>query len=219
MSNRTEPRKSSISVSVLFPPLLTGFLIGSSLIIAIGAQNAFVLRLGLQRIHVLPVVLLCALSDALLIAAGVAGMGALVQQSPTLLSIITWGGAVFLFVYGLQAFMRAFQQESLQTETQEVLSLKKAMLTVLAFTYLNPHVYLDTVVLVGSLSAQWEGALQYAFATGAIAASFVWFFTLGYGARLLAPLFAKPLAWRILDSLIGLVMWAIALSLIAPSFS
>ncbi|SNY92554.1 L-lysine exporter family protein LysE/ArgO [Cohaesibacter sp. ES.047] len=203
-----------MSFSEVFAPLLQGFFLGASLIIAIGAQNAFVLRLGLQRQHVLPVVLVCAFSDALLIAAGVAGMGALVQQSPILLTIITWAGFAFLMGYGLQAFRRALKSEELQVGSGGAVSLKRAILTVLAFTYLNPHVYLDTVLLVGSLSAQWPRAQQGVFAIGAILASFVWFFALGYGARILTPLFEKPIAWRILDFTIGAVMWLLALSLL-----
>lgn len=195
-------------------PALTGFLLGGSLIIAIGAQNAFVLRLGLQRQHVFPIVLLCALSDGLLILAGIAGMGALVKRYDLVLQLITWGGFAFLFIYGLQAFMRAFKQEHMDARRGGDISLQKAILTVLAFTYLNPHVYLDAVLLVGGLSAQWKGSAQGAFAMGAIAASFVWFFSLGYGARILTPLFEKPMAWRILDILIGSIMWLLAFSLI-----
>ncbi|MCV6603219.1 MAG: LysE/ArgO family amino acid transporter [Cohaesibacter sp.] len=201
-----------------FEPTFTGFFLGASLIIAIGAQNAFVLRLGLQRQHVFAVALVCALSDALLILAGVAGMGALVKRYEILLQLITWGGFAFLFVYGLQAFLRAMKNEHMDAVKGEQMSLKKALLTVLAFTYLNPHVYLDTVVLVGGLSAQWQGAAQAAFAFGAVSASFVWFFSLGYGARILTPIFEKPIAWRVLDILIGCIMWLLALSLIFSDF-
>ena len=196
-------------------PLMQGFLLGASLIIAIGAQNAFVLRLGLQRQHLLPVILVCSFSDAILIAAGVAGMGALVRQSELLLTVITWGGFAFLAVYGFQAFARAFASEEMHVGKGETLTLRRAILTVLAFTYLNPHVYLDTVLLLGSLSAQWPGSQHWLFALGAMAASFVWFFALGYGARILTPLFEKPLAWRVLDFFIGLVMWSIAFSLVS----
>ncbi|MCV6545937.1 MAG: LysE/ArgO family amino acid transporter [Cohaesibacter sp.] len=201
-----------------FEPTFTGFFLGASLIIAIGAQNAFVLRLGLQRQHVFAVALVCALSDALLILAGVAGMGALVKRYEILLQLITWGGFAFLFVYGLQAFLRAMKNEHMDAVKGEQMSLKKALLTVLAFTYLNPHVYLDTVVLVGGLSAQWQGAAQAAFAFGAVSASFVWFFSLGYGARILTPIFEKPIAWRVLDILIGCIMWLLALSLVFSDF-
>ena len=195
-------------------PVSQGFALGASLIIAIGAQNAFVLRLGLQRQHVLPVVLVCAVSDALLIAAGVAGMGALVRQSDWLLTIITWGGFAFLALYGLQAFLRAFRPSGMHVGKEDVVTLRRAVLTVLALTYLNPHVYLDTVLLVGSLSARWPGEQQWLFGVGAMSASFAWFFALGYGARILSPLFERAIAWRLLDFFIGLVMWSIALSLL-----
>ena len=201
-------------ISYVYTPMLQGFFLGASLIIAIGAQNAFVLRLGLQRLHVLPIVLICSFSDAILIAAGVAGMGTLVRQSQLLLTLITWGGFAFLLFYGLQAFIRAFKSNGMHVSKGESISLKSAILTVLAFTYLNPHVYLDTVMLVGSLSARWLGFQQILFAIGAIAASFVWFFALGYGARVLTPLFEKAIAWRILDFIIGVIMWLLAWSLI-----
>lgn len=199
----------------MLTPIATGFFLGASLIIAIGAQNAFVLRLGLMRQHVFPVVLICSLSDALLMAAGIAGMGALVKQSPVLLQVVTWGGILFLATYGFLAFKRALgQDEELKSVRGGAISLKKAILSALAFTYLNPHCYLDTVLLVGSLSAQWPGDQKWLFGAGAIASSFTWFFALGYGARLLSPLFEKPMAWRILDFIIALVMWAIAASLL-----
>ncbi len=199
----------------LLTPIATGFLLGASLIIAIGAQNAFVLRLGLMRQHVFPIVLICSLSDALLMVAGIAGMGALVKQSPVVLQIVTWGGFLFLAIYGLMAMQRAFgNEEKLKSKRGGEISLKKAILSVLAFTYLNPHCYLDTVLLVGSLSAQWPGEQKWLFGFGAITSSFVWFFSLGYGARLLSPLFEKAIAWRILDFVIALVMWLIAASLL-----
>ena len=157
--------------------------------------------------------LICALSDALLIAAGVAGLGTLVSQSPTLISIVTLGGAIFLAAYSLFAFRRAFHPATLKAGKRED-DLKRAVLACLAFTFLNPHVYLDTVVLVGSLSARYDGGGRLAYALGAMLASFVWFFSLGYGARLLAPLFAKPAAWRVLDVVIGLVMGTLAFGLL-----
>ena len=206
-----------MTITDFYAPVLQGFLLGASLIIAIGAQNAFVLRLGLQRLHVLPIVLICSFSDAILIAAGVAGMGTLVRQSQILLTLITWGGFAFLLIYGLQAFIRAFKSGGMHVAKGENISLKSAILTVLAFTYLNPHVYLDTVMLVGSLSARWLGMQQMLFAVGAIAASFVWFFALGYGARVLTPLFERAIAWRILDFIIGVIMWLLAGSLIHSS--
>jgi L-lysine exporter family protein LysE/ArgO len=192
---------------------LSGFFLGASLIIAIGAQNAFILRQGLLRSHVFVLCLICALSDALLIAAGVAGLGTLVSQSPMLINAVSLGGMLFLGTYAFMAFKRALHPGAMQTGNPEPLGLKAAVATCLAFTFLNPHVYLDTVVLLGSLSAAYVGADRVAYGAGAAIASFVWFFGLGYGARLLQPLFAKPAAWRVLDVLIGIVMALLALSL------
>ncbi|ATU92184.1 LysE/ArgO family amino acid transporter [Phyllobacterium zundukense] len=198
----------------MFSAALSGFLLGASLIIAIGAQNAFILRQGLLREHVFTLSLICALSDALLIAAGVAGLGTLIAQSPKLISFVTLGGAAFLFCYAFIAFRRAFHPEVLRAATSGNGNLKVAIGTVLALTFLNPHVYLDTVVLLGGLSARFEGVNRAAYGAGAALASFIWFFGLGYGARLLQPVFARPAAWRVLDVLIGLVMAGIALSLL-----
>jgi L-lysine exporter family protein LysE/ArgO len=192
---------------------LNGFVLGVTLIVAIGAQNAFVLRQGLRREFVLAVCLVCAISDALLIAAGVAGMGTLVRQSPLLLGAATIGGAAFLFLYGLGAFIRAAGPRTLTPEESRGGSLLSTIGVCLALTFLNPHVYLDTVVLLGSLSARFSGADRWAYGAGAGVASFAWFFSLGYGARLLAPVFAKPVAWRVLDVAIGLVMWGMATGL------
>ncbi|MGB7204050.1 MAG: LysE/ArgO family amino acid transporter [Anderseniella sp.] len=198
----------------MMAPAISGFLLGGTLIIAIGAQNAFILRQGLKREHVFILCLICALSDALLIIAGVAGLGTLIKQAPVLLGFITVGGAIFLFVYGLMAFRRAFKPDALLAGKGASMSLKVAISTVLAFTFLNPHVYLDTVVLLGGLSARYDGIDRVAYAVGAAVASFVWFFSLGYGARLLAPLFERPRSWQILDSIIGIVMWALAFRLL-----
>lgn len=203
----------------IFSAGLSGFALGASLIIAIGAQNAFVLRQGLIRSHVFVLCLICALSDALLITAGVAGLGTLVSRSPALIAVVTLGGAVFLGTYGIMAFRRAVKPAIMVSGVPESMSLKAAVLTCLAFTFLNPHVYLDTVVLLGSLSAAFEGSERTAYGAGAALASFVWFFGLGYGARFLAPLFAKPAAWRVLDVLIGLVMTLLALGLVAGFLS
>lgn len=189
---------------------VTGFGLGLSLIVAIGAQNAFVLRQGLRRAHVLPVVLTCALSDAVLIAAGVAGFGVLADRLPWLAQVLRWGGVAFLLVYGARAFLSAWRGTgALKAEGAAEGSALAAVLTCLALTWLNPHVYLDTVVLIGSVAARWPGQ-GLAFGLGAVTASFVFFFSLGYGARLLAPLFARPVAWRLLDTVIGVVMWTIA---------
>ncbi|WP_323771190.1 LysE/ArgO family amino acid transporter [Antarctobacter sp.] len=193
--------------------VLAGFALGLSLILAIGAQNAFVLRQGLRRVHVLPVVLVCAVSDAVLIAGGVAGFGALVEAVPGL----EWGmrifGAAFLIWYGAKTLYAAWKGGAVLAAGEGAQSLRAAVLTCLALTWLNPHVYLDTVVLLGAVSAQYDDRLG--FALGAMTASFVFFFSLGFGARALAPLFARPSAWRVLDLVIGLTMWAIAAKLIA----
>lgn len=198
----------------MLAPFLSGFLLGGSLIVAIGAQNAFILRQGLLRQHVFVLCLICALSDAILIAAGVGGLGTLVSRSPTLIRVVTLGGAAFLFAYAFLAFRRALHPQALQAARDGAGSLKGAIAACLAFTFLNPHVYLDTVLLVGSVSAAHEGAARAAFGAGAAIASFVWFYGLGYGARLLQPLFARPAAWRLLDIAIGLVMSAIGAGLL-----
>jgi L-lysine exporter family protein LysE/ArgO len=193
---------------------LNGFVLGISLIVAIGAQNAFVLRQGLRREFILAVCLVCAVSDALLIAAGVAGMGTLVRQSPLLLTSATLGGAAFLFFYGLAAFVRAARPRTLTPEGSPGGSLLSTIAICLALTFLNPHVYLDTVVLLGSLSGRYSGGERLAYGAGAAVASFAWFFSLGYGARLLAPVFARAVAWRVLDGAIGVVMWGLAVGLL-----
>lgn len=194
---------------------LQGFLLGAGLIIAIGAQNAFILRQGLLREHVFILCLTCSLSDALLIGVGVAGLGGIVSANLALLQVVKWAGAAFLFAYALFAFRRMMQPSALETDAQrKPSSLKTALATCLAFTFLNPHVYLDTVVLVGSLSGRFEGGDRFAFGAGAMLASFVWFFALGYGARLLTPVFARPSAWRVLDAIIGIIMSALAISLL-----
>ena len=192
---------------------IAGFLLGLSLIVAIGAQNAFVLRQGLRREHVFAVCLTCAGSDAILIAAGVSGMGWIAREFPWLTPVMTWAGAAFLVVYGALSFRRALRPGTLKAAGQGGGTLRAALLTCLALTWLNPHVYLDTVVLLGSVAARYPGD-GLAFGAGAATASFVFFFSLGYGARALAPLFARPAAWRVLDLVVGSVMWAIAAKLL-----
>ena len=185
-----------------------------ALIVAIGAQNAFVLRQGLAREHVFWICLICAGSDAILVSAGVAGMGTIVKAAPHLLDFLTWAGATFLIAYGALSLRRAMTPESLQATTNGRHSLKSAVLTCLALTWLNPHVYLDTLGLLGAISTSFEDNARFAFAGGAVAASFVFFFTLGYGAQFLAPVFARPRAWVVLDVVIALIMWSIAALLI-----
>jgi L-lysine exporter family protein LysE/ArgO len=203
----------------LVPAAIEGLLLGASLIVAIGAQNAFVLRQGLERRHVLAVATVCAVSDALLITAGVAGLGTLVERAPTLLAVATFGGAAFLVAYGALSFRRALQSEELRPAAEGRTTLGGTLATALALTWLNPHVYLDTVVLIGALSARHAPAAAAAFGAGAALASAVWFYGLGYGARVAAPLFASRLAWRILDVLIALVMWGIAARLVVEALT
>ena len=194
--------------------LLAGLGSGLSLIVAIGAQNAFVLRQGIRREHVGPVALLCALADALLIAAGVLGIGTLVERAPAVLDVVRWGGVSFLLCYAALALHRAVHPEVLRAgESRDGVSLGAALTTAAALTFLNPHVYLDTVLLLGSIANQHGDDGRWVFAAGAALGSFAWFFGLGYGARRLAPLFANVVAWRVLDALIALVMTVIALSL------
>lgn len=200
---------------LLFPPsLLAGFGLGFSLILAIGAQNAFVLRQGLRRQHVFWICLACAGSDALLIAGGVLGFGALALALPWFETVMRFGGAAFLIWYGARSLRAAWTGgAALEAATgQGDLPLLPVLATVFALTWLNPHVYLDTVVLLGSISAQYPDPRL--FGLGAMIASFTFFFSLGYGASLLAPLFARPRAWQVLDVLVGLTMWAIAAKLL-----
>lgn len=197
-------------------PALTGFATGFSLILAIGAQNAFVLRQGLARAHVFWLCLLCATSDALLITAGVLGFGAIVTLYPMLPQIMAWGGAAFLIVYGALRFRAAWQGQYALQLAGKSNGLWATLATGAAFTWLNPHVYLDTLGLVGAVSTQYiDSAAKTAFGIGAVIASFVFFFGLGYGARLLAPVMQSARAWRVLDVLIGLVMWALAAKLLS----
>jgi L-lysine exporter family protein LysE/ArgO len=194
-----------------------GFLLGAGLIIAIGAQNAFVLRQGLIRRHVFAVATVCSLSDIVLIAAGVAGLGALVEAAPALLGVVTLAGAAFVAAYGVLAFRRALRPAALTATRTSETSLGATIATCLALTFLNPHVYLDTVVLIGALSASHGGQGAIAFGAGAALSSVLWFYGLGFGARLAAPIFARPQAWRVLDVSIAVVMWTIAARLIGQT--
>ena len=192
----------------------TGLGSAASLIVAIGAQNAFVLRQGLRREHVLPIVLICVISDALLIAAGVAGIGVLVKNAPIALEIVRWAGFAFLLGYAVFAARRALKPESLTASGAVAGSLAAAVGTCLAITWLNPHVYLDTVLLLGSLSASHGDPGRWIFGAGAATASLLWFGLLGFGARFAAPVFAKPIAWRILDGGIAVLMVVLAILLV-----
>ncbi|MED5619854.1 LysE/ArgO family amino acid transporter [Ideonella sp. BN130291] len=196
---------------------LQGLGLGAGLIMAIGAQNAHVLRMGLRREHVALTVAACVAVDVLLIVVGVAGLGALIEGSPWALRAARWGGAAFLLAYGLRAWHQAWRGGQLAVQPPQGArgSWRGALLTVLALSLLNPHVYLDTVVLLGSVGAQQPAAQRPGFAAGAATASLLWFVALGFGARVLAPLFARPVAWRVLDVLVGMVMVSLAVALVA----
>jgi L-lysine exporter family protein LysE/ArgO len=193
--------------------LVAGLLTGLSLIVAIGAQNAFVLRQGLIRQYVGPVVAICAVSDLVLIAAGVGGIGVIVQHAPTALTVVRWLGVAFLTAYGLRSLWRARHAAGLAPAGADEPRMRGAVLQATALTWLNPHVYLDTVLLVGSIAAHHGPSGKWWFAVGAGAGSILWFSGLGYGARLLSPVLTRPRAWQVLDVLIGLTMLAIAASL------
>lgn len=193
----------------------TGFVAAFSLILAIGAQNAFVLRQGLLGTHVFWLCLLCALSDAILIAAGILGFGVLVGHFPAFPQLMAWAGAAFLLIYGTIRFRAALRGDYALVLSGQSAALVPTLLTGAAFTWLNPHVYLDTLGLIGAISTQFTlPGEKFAFALGATSSSFVFFFSLGYGARFLAPVMQSKRAWQILDLLIAVVMWALATGLI-----
>jgi L-lysine exporter family protein LysE/ArgO len=192
--------------------VIPGLLTGLSLIVAIGAQNAFVLRQGLLKKHVLVMVLICAISDATLIILGVFGLGALISALPWLLEVIRWAGVAFLFWYGSTSLRRFMKNESLKAAESGSGNLKQTVLTTLALTFLNPHVYLDTVIFIGGIANQF-GDQKWFFALGAVTASFVWFFSLGFGASKAAVLVSKPAFWKILDVFIAAVMYSLAITL------
>jgi len=195
--------------------LIAGFLASAGLIIAIGSQNAFVLRQGLLQQKVGLVVVTCALGDILLIICGVAGIGALVREWPALLQLLRFGGAAFLAVYGLMAAQRCWRGAGgLDPSASAEKTWQRVLLACLAFTFLNPHVYLDTMILLGSLSTGYAGGAQWAFAIGACLASVVWFTSLGFGSRLLLPLFRNPRAWRVLDGFVAIFMLSLAMLLL-----
>lgn len=196
--------------------IIQGFFVSFGLIVAIGAQNAYVLKQGLLKQHIFWVCLVCFLCDFTLLSLGVLGLGSLISQSNLATLGLAIFGAVFLLWYGFRSFRSAYQGgANLSVDgTRSQTTLKQTIATTLALTLLNPHVYLDTLVLVGSIASPLATTEKYQFLIGAVFASALWFFGLGYGARLLIPLFAKPNTWRVLDGFIGVVMWAIAFSLI-----
>jgi L-lysine exporter family protein LysE/ArgO len=200
----------------LLAPAALGFGTGLALIVAIGSQNAFVLRQGIRGEHVAAVVIICSVSDAILIAAGIAGVGALLQANPVIVDVVRFAGAAFLVAYGLMAARRAVRPGTLTASGgQPAAGLGAALSTVLALTWLNPHVYLDTVLLLGSVANQQAQDLRWWFGAGAIAASLAWFSALGFGARVLRPFFARPSSWRVLDGFVAVVMLTLGIRLAA----
>ncbi|MGL1863516.1 MAG: LysE/ArgO family amino acid transporter [Pseudodesulfovibrio sp.] len=195
-------------------PFIQGFGMGGGLIVAIGAQNAFVLTQGVRRNHHMAVAALCIVCDAILIGFGVTGVGSMVASNPTLGAIAAWGGAAFLSWYGLMAFLAALRGGALQEEEETGKTLKHTLMLTLGVTLLNPHVYLDTIVLMGSVSGQFAAPERYIFGMGAVVASTLWFITLTLGGQMLAPVFKRDITWRFLDGAVCLTMWTIAASLI-----
>ncbi|NUS74037.1 MAG: amino acid transporter [Corynebacteriales bacterium] len=197
-------------------PMSIGFLTGLSFIVAIGAQNAFVLRQGLQRQGILMVVAICAISDAMLIALGVAGVGSLVEKWPAVITLVAITGGIFLLYYGFQAARRAFRPEAMRVTDAPAQPWWQIAAACLAVTWLNPHVYLDTVLLLGSVATS-HGPLRWHFGLGAMLASLCWFAALGYGARLLTRYFTRPASWRVLDGLIAITMALFGVALLASA--
>ena len=199
---------------MMIAPFLQGFGAGGGLIVAIGAQNAFVLSQGVRGNHHLTIAIVCILCDAIFITAGVAGIGGMVSTNPTLAQWVSWGGAGFLFIYGCGSLRSAIKGGSLETSDRAALSFGAAILTTLAVTLLNPHFYLDTVILLGGISSRFHGENRFLFWAGAVSASTLWFICLSLGGQMLAPIFKKQISWRILDTLVWATMWLIAASLI-----
>lgn len=200
-------------MNVIFAGLATGF----SLIVAIGAQNAFVLRQGLLRKNILAIVLICSFSDALLITLGVLGLGSLITAIPVLIEVIRWLGVGFLVWYGSSSIRRLKKSESLQAADKPMTTLKQSAVTTLALTFLNPHVYLDTIIFLGSIANTFS-ANRWLFALGAVSASFIWFFALGFGASKASVLVSKPMFWKALDIFIAAVMFSLAITLAVTKF-
>jgi len=198
----------------MITPFLHGFGTGGGLIVAIGTQNAFVLSQGIRRRHNVIIALVCIICDIIFISAGVIGFGTAVSTNPTLSQVVTWGGAGFLVFYGWGSFRSALKGGRLDTHNRTEMSLRAAIITTLAVTLLNPHFYLDTVIILGSVSSRFQGQNLLYFWIGAVSASTLWFISLSLGGQMLAPIFQKKIAWRLLDSLVCTTMWTIAVSLI-----
>lgn len=198
----------------MITPFIQGFGTAGGLIVAIGAQNAFVLSQGVRKNHHFIIASICIVCDLVFISAGVAGFGRAVSTNPTLYQWVAWGGAGFLFFYGLRSLRSALGGGRMEVDDQTVMTLRVAIITTLAVTLLNPHFYLDTVILLGSVSGQFHGESRFYFWIGAVSASTLWFISLSLGGQMLAPLFKKPISWRILDSVVCATMWALAVTLI-----
>lgn len=194
-------------------PFIQGFGIGAGLIMAIGAQNAFVLSQGIKKQYQWLVPFICSLCDCVLIILGAAGMGTMIAKDPSLTRLAGWGGSIFLLVYGGKSFLSVFKKEVLENTSPVLKTWKTVVLTTLALTLLNPHVYLDTIVLLGSISSQFSGVNRYLFVWGACSASIGWFFGLSFAGTCLRPVFKRPGFWRVLDIFIGITMWTIAVSI------
>ena len=197
--------------------LLSGFFSGLTLIVAIGAQNAFVIKQGLRREYVLLIVLICSISDALLIFLGSAGLGQLIQSTPELLEVVRWFGVIYLLWFGVKSLRSAFTHQSLIVAEGQLSSKKMVITTMLALTFLNPHVYLDTVILLGSIANQFENQ-SWLFSTGAALGSFIWFFSIGFGAKAASRFMSKPVFWKVLDLVIAAIMFTIAIFLALFNF-
>lgn len=197
--------------------LLSGFFSGLTLIVAIGAQNAFVIKQGLRREYVLLIALICSISDALLIFLGSAGLGQLIQSTPELLEVVRWFGVIYLLWFGVKSLRSAFTHQSLIAAEGQLSSKKMVITTMLALTFLNPHVYLDTVILLGSIANQFENQ-SWLFSTGAALGSFIWFFSIGFGAKAASRFMSKPVFWKVLDLVIAAIMFTIAIFLALFNF-
>jgi L-lysine exporter family protein LysE/ArgO len=194
--------------------IVAGFALGGGLIVAIGAQNAFVIRQGVLNQHVFWICLFCSVSDAILIWGGTYGLGLILKQVPLLIPVMTYGGVAFLIWYGVKAARRVLNPQGLAEAGKTTTSLFMALASCAAFTWLNPHVYLDTVVLVGSIANARASGEQAPFALGASLASFIWFFAIGYGAKALRGPLSTPLVWRGIDAAIAIIMFWLALKLL-----
>lgn len=210
----SSPYNNTYQGKIMITPFLQGFGAAGGLIVAIGAQNAFVLSQGVRRNHHFIIALVCIVCDIVFISAGIAGFGRTVSTNPLLSQLVAWGGAGFLFFYGLRSFRSAFRGASMDISERTAMTMKTAIITTLAVTLLNPHFYLDTVILLGSVSSQFHGESRLYFWVGSVSASTLWFISLTLGGQMLAPLFKKQISWRILDSIVCATMWGIAVLLI-----